>query len=58
MAKLWQSSFPTYSFLTPLIELYDCFMLSTMHACIPSKNCMAIARFYILLIDYGRQVYY
>ncbi len=29
-----------------------------MHSYTPSNNCMAISRFYILLIDYGRQVYY
>ncbi len=28
-----------------------------MHSCTPSKNGMAISWFYILLIDYGRQVY-
>ncbi len=31
---------------------------ATMHSCTPSNNCMAISRFYILLIDYWRQVYY
>ncbi len=31
---------------------------ATMHSCTASKNCMAISWLYILLIDYGRQVYY
>ncbi len=44
------------------IKLYvgklDCHNFATMHSCTPSNNCMTISRFYILLIDYGRQVYY
>ncbi len=43
------------------IKLYvgkiDCHDFATMHSCTPSKNCMAMNWFYILLIDYGRQVY-
>ena len=35
----------------------DCPNFATMHSCTPSKNCMAMIWFYILLIDYGRQVY-
>ena len=34
------------------INLYN-----SMHSCTPSKSCMAMIWFYILLIDYGRQVY-
>ena len=33
-----------------MVQCNDCFM--------QSKNCMAITQFYILLIDYGKQVYY
>ncbi len=29
-----------------------------MHSCTPYENCMAMIRFYILLIDCGRQVHY
>ena len=35
----------------------DCHNFVTMHSCTPSKNCMAMVYCYILLIDYGRQVY-
>ncbi len=35
--------------MTPLIQLCDCFMLSAMHSCTPSKNCMAIAQFYNII---------
>ncbi len=36
----------------------DCHNFATMHSCTPSNNYMGISQFYLLLIDYGRQVYY
>ncbi len=40
------------------MKIIDCHNFATMHSCAPSKNCMAISQFYILFMDYGRQVYY
>ena len=41
-----------------IVKLYRPVYRFTMHSCTPSKNCMAMIGFYILLIDCVRQVYY
>ena len=54
-------AFHTLSIIIAIQFIYgvqECIVSSSMHSCTPSKNCMAMIWFYILLIDCRRQVYY